>query len=361
MFTETSLGRTVGALVDALTAPHGRQSYLDALAPSLSSSLRAEVLEVRRPTAATVTMRLRPGRAFAGFRAGQHVPVAVEIDGVRHTRYYSPAGPARARNTTLELSVRAHPGGLVSNYLYEHARPGMMLGLGQAAGDFVLATPRPARLLLLSGGSGVTPVMAMLRTLIDEGHTGHVTFVHYTRHEHEHPYRADLVELARAHPWLRVHTIATRAQAKASRGHLTAAQLHSIDARWREAQLYVCGPPGLHAAASTLCARAGEPQQLHSESFLPPRPSRRSGGNGRVCFADSAVEVRSSGVSLLEQAERAGLSPAYGCRMGICHTCTTRKLSGRVQDLRSGQLSSAEPEDVQLCVSVPVGDVELAL
>jgi len=353
--------RAAGVVLDALAEPHGRTGYLGVLAPSLSDSRHAEVLEARRATPRTVTLRLRPSRSFDGFLAGQHVPVSVEVDGVRHTRCYSPAGSEHARSEELELSVRAHPGGLVSNHLYTQAAPGMVLGLGQATGDFVLPTPRPQRLLLLSGGSGITPVMAMLRTLVDEGRTDPVAFLHYTPRELDHPYRQELAELARRCRWLRVASVATRPDGGASDRRLKASQLRNLDPGWREAHAYVCGPPTLLTAAREIWGRAGQHGRVHSESFLPPRPPRNAGRRGRVSFAASAVEVRASGVSLLEQAERAGLSPAHGCRMGICRTCTTRKLSGQVRDLRSGQLSSVEPEDVQLCVSVPVGDVELDL
>ena len=68
-----------------------------------------------------------------------------------------------------------------------------------------------------------------------------------------------------------------------------------------------------------------------------------------------------NGRSLLEQAEHAGLSPEFGCRMGICHTCTCRKTAGSVRNLVTGEVSSAEEEDIQICVSAPVGDVELDL
>ncbi len=78
-------------------------------------------------------------------------------------------------------------------------------------------------------------------------------------------------------------------------------------------------------------------------------------------FADSGVEVTDDGRPLLEQAEAAGLTPESGCRMGICHSCTRRKTSGVVKNLTTGVMSSTEAEDVQICVSVPVGDVDLAL
>ena len=71
--------------------------------------------------------------------------------------------------------------------------------------------------------------------------------------------------------------------------------------------------------------------------------------------------VPNSGRSLLEQAEHAGLSPQFGCRMGICHTCTCRKTAGSVRNLISGEVSRADEEDIQICVSAPLGDVELDL
>jgi ferredoxin len=80
-----------------------------------------------------------------------------------------------------------------------------------------------------------------------------------------------------------------------------------------------------------------------------------------VSFARARELVPNSGRSLLEQAEQAGLSPQFGCRMGICHTCTCRKTAGSVRNLVSGEVSSAQEEDIQICVSVPVGDVELDL
>lgn len=120
--------------------------------------------------------------------------------------------------------------------------------------------------------------------------------------------------------------------------------------------VYVCGPPALVDAVREL-----RPDALW-ESFVPPVfevPTEASGG--RVTFADSAVEVTDDGRSLLEQAEAAGLRPQSGCRMGICHTCTRRKTSGAVKNLITGAVSTSVEEDVQICVTAPVGDVDVAL
>ncbi|HUH80466.1 MAG TPA: ferredoxin reductase [Solirubrobacteraceae bacterium] len=348
-------------LVRALTFPHGPERFLELVAPRFAlDEVRAEVMLVERPSPGSVTLHLRTNRNWPGFRAGQFVNVTVEIDGRRHTRCYSPACSEHCDGRELELTVRAHPHGLVSSHLNARARAGMVLGLSRPAGEFVLPDPRPDHLLLISGGSGITPVLAILRTLADEEHPGRITFIHYTQHRREHPYRELLERLSRDHPRVGVHVIGTREGVAPGGAHLTRRQLSTLDADYLRAEAYVCGPPALIAAARAIWEQAGAEQRLHRESFLPVTAPVSDEG-GRICFTRSGIEVASSGLSLLEQAERAGLSPTYGCRMGICHTCTTRKLAGRVRDLRGGELSGEEPQDVQLCVSVPAGDVELEL
>jgi stearoyl-CoA 9-desaturase NADPH oxidoreductase len=351
------------SLLEALTAPHGVDRYLELVLPSLSlHDLRAEVLDVRRPTPRSATLRLRPNSLWRGFHAGQFVSLTVEIDGVRRTRCYSPASSQYAPRGELELTVRAHDHGLVSQYLYEEAHPGMVVELAQADGDFTLPASRPERLLLISGGSGITPVMSMLRTLCEESHGGPVMFLHYAPRERDIPYRSELEELAARHPNVRVAYVCTRESGGGPRGRLTRAQLRALEPSHLESEVYVCGPPSLIAATRTLWSHEGLQERVHSESFLPPRlPAKTGESGGSVRFAASGIEIAADGGTLLEQAEQAGLSPAYGCRMGICHTCTCRKLTGAVRNLNSGELSSGEEQEIQICVSVPAGDVELDL
>jgi stearoyl-CoA 9-desaturase NADPH oxidoreductase len=350
-------------VLDALTAPHGVDRYLELVLPSFSlHEPRAEIVGVARPTTRSVTLRLRPNEVWKGFRAGQFVSMTVEIDGVRRTRCYSPASSEHATDGELELTIRSHSKGLVSRYLRENARPGMVVELAQAEGDFVLPSVRPERLLLISGGSGITPVLSMLRTLCDEGHDAPVTFLHYARHERDMTHRAELDELASAHRNVRLEYVNTRDRNGRLRGHLARAQLRAVDRRYRDASVYVCGPPGLIGATRALWRADGQEERVHSESFLAPGLVPISGeASGSVRFAASGVEVPAASMTLLAQAEQAGLAPAYGCRMGICHTCTCRKLAGAVRNVNSGELSSLEEEDIQICVSVPAGDVELDL
>ncbi|OBA61335.1 ferredoxin reductase [Mycobacterium sp. 1100029.7] len=356
-FTKTFRDRILSSdLLDLLTGPHGVDRYTELVDPTWTQGqARAKVVDVRRTTPRSVTLILAPNESFTSahaVKAGQFVNVAVEIDGRWHTRCYSPANVEGSVN--LELTIGRHgagsEGGLVSNYLYEQARPGMVVGLSGAGGDFVLPAPRPRRILLVSGGSGITPVMAMLRTLVAEGHEGEVAFIHYARTPAEACYRDELNSMS----GVRVLHGYTRSddgelQGRFSSQHLAAA-MPQPDA------VFVCGPTSLVEAVREHC------ENVYTESFVPPAVSAPAGpSGGRISFADSNVDVADDGRSLLEQAESAGLTPENGCRMGICHTCTRRKVSGTVRSLTTGAVSTAPDEDIQICVSVPVGDVDLAL
>jgi ferredoxin-NADP reductase len=355
-FAQTLRKRVLGSdLLDLLTGPHGVDRYTELVAPTWTlGEARAKVIDARRTTPRSVTLTLVPNETFTSahtVNAGQYVNLTVDIDGRRHTRCYSPANAEGGAN--LELTIGRHDGGLVSNYLYERARRGMVVGLAGAGGDFVLPAARPQRILFVSGGSGITPVMAMLRTLIAEGHRGEIAFVHYARTAAEACYREELA----AHKGLgRVRILHgyTRSDAGDLAGrfgadHLAAA-MPSPDA------VFVCGPKALVEPVREHC------ENVYTESFVPPvfeTPANPSGG--RITFVDSGIEAVDDGRSVLEQAESAGLTPQNGCRMGICHTCTRRKTAGTVCNLVTGAVSTAPDEDVQICVSVPVGDVDLSL
>ena len=353
--------RAVATVAEALLTPHGVDRYLELLDPMLvRDEIRGVVTEVRRHTASTVTLTVRPSRAWRGFTAGQHVRVSVDIDGVRHTRCYSPACSEHRRDT-IELTVKAAPDGLVSRHLRTEAAPGTVLGLSTSDGAFTLPADRPERLLLISGGSGITPVLSMLRTLADERHRGEVAFLHYSDAPEDTPYRAELAAIAAANPDFRIFLAHTRTPVGADlHGRFTPEHLERAAPWFRTAQTYLCGPAPLMSAVRSAFAEAGADDRLHTEEFTPPVLEPDSGeATGRVRFARSGKEADNTGRPLLEQAEAAGLNPEHGCRMGICFSCTQVKRTGRVRDLRSGQLSDEDGERVQLCVSVPVGDVDI--
>jgi ferredoxin-NADP reductase len=349
-------------MLEAVAGPHGIDAYLEQISPTLVfGECRATVAAVDRGTEDATTLRLRANRAWGGIAAGQFVQVSVEIDGVRHVRSYSPTSP-EGHGRDLEITVRRHPGGLVSNFLADHAEPGMVLGLSAPGGDFHLPEARPSAILLIGGGSGVTPLMAMLRTLCGEGYRGPIAMLHYAPDPERAIYRDELECLAREHSNFQLLRSYTRAPGVGELdGHFGPEHLRQIEPSFVEAETFACGPPGLLDAVRGTWANGLEPR-LHIESFLPP-PLAPVGepGEGSIRFADSETEVENSGASLLEQAEAAGLSPQSGCRMGICHTCSCRKISGSVKNLLTGEVSSGPDEEIQPCISAPLGDLVVAL
>ncbi|MQA09133.1 MAG: ferredoxin reductase [Pseudonocardiaceae bacterium] len=352
----------LASFAEALLTPHGVDRYLELLDPMLvRKEIRGVVTEVRRQAADTVTLTIRPSRAWRGFTAGQYVRVSVHIDGVRRTRCYSPACSQYRTDGLLELTIKADPHGLVSSYLYANAERGMVLELSQPDGAFTMPANRPHGVLLISGGSGITPVISMLRTLVDEGHGGPITFLHYANTADDVLYRDELAELAATHPGLRVAFGYTHEHTGGDlHGFFGTEHLHAVAPWYRDAETYLCGPTPLMDAVRTVFDTAGLSEQLHTEEFAPP-PLQLDTGNatGQVRFTHSGAETANSGRPLLEQAEEAGLRPEHGCRMGICFSCTKVKATGCVRDARSGELSTEENEEIQLCISVPVGDVEI--
>src|SRR3984885_6157601 len=324
-FVQAFRQRVLGSdLVDLLTGPHGVDRYTELVVPTWTlGEARAKVVDVRRTTPRSVPLTLAPNRSFTStqaVKAGQYVNLTVDIDGRRHSRCYSPANNEGGNH--LELTIGHHEGGLVSTYLYEQARRGMVVGLAGVGGDFVLPAQRPRRILFVSGGSGITPVMAMLRTLANEGHAGEIAFVHYARNRAEACYHDELAAMSDARV-LHGYTRSAGGDLEGRFGpeHLMAA-MPAPDA------VFVCGPTALVDAVREHC------QNVHSESFVAPTldlSTEPSGG--RIGFADSGIEVVDDGRSVLDQAESAGLTPASGCRRGICPTCTRRKTSGVVRNL----------------------------
>ena len=320
---------------------------------TLTGQVHGRIVDVDRSATGSVALTIEANANWPGFAAGQYTQVSVEIEGVRHTRCYSMCSAAGSERR-FQLGIKAQPDGLVSQWLLAHAQPGVVVGLTPAAGDFVLPDARPSRVLLVSGGSGITPVLSMLRTLCAEGHTGAVTFLHYNAAPDAVLFGDEIDALADAHPNVRVLNHYGEL--------LTEAHLDAADPQWRDTDAFVCGPPPMMDALRALYVAAGAPERFHNEAFTLAAFVGEAGDvGGTLRFGATNLEVASNGRTVLEQAEAAGLTPQNGCRMGICHTCPRRLARGTVRNAVTGELTADPDVNVRICVSVPVGDVEIDL
>lgn len=367
--------RLLGSPLAAILAtPHGVDRYLELVNPLWSvDEVRAEVVEIIREAGAATTLRLRPNRNWQGFRAGQYVRISSELAGIRRTRCYSLSSSTQRQDGLVDITIKTLLGGRVSGPLSTLAHPGMIVTLSQAEGDFTLPARLPAHVLFVSGGSGITPCMSMLRTLVDMQYAGVISILHYAPSDDEVIFGAELAAIAAANTNVTLQVVSTRATSASAalRGHFSAAHLDAalpaltLPSRRKGMEdfaAYVCGPQTLIDAVQGEFSARGLTQQLHVERFIAqtPAPLTEAMG-GEVTFVRSGHAVTSDGRSLLAQAEAAGLQPESGCRMGICMSCTCTKASGITKNTVTGELSTEPNEEIRLCVSVPVGDVSIAI
>jgi len=344
----------------ALTSPHGVDRYLEQINPMWAAhEVRARVVDVHRevdvpghPPVATIT--LQPTSTWRGHRAGQHVQLGVEIAGSRRTtRVFTVSSPDSRPGDRITVTLRANPDGLVSRYLVEEATPGTMVHLSQAEGDFVLPDHVPEHVLFVSGGSGITPVMSMLRSLHRRTHRGRVTFLHYAQSPEHQIFASELDEIRRSGHGTDVHLLHPELGDPA----LSPAYLERLVPGYRDLPTWACGPAPLIEAVQ---AAYDGSDALRVEYFKPPRATTGEAG-GEVAFTRSGRAASNTGAPLLEQAEALGLRPEYGCRMGICFSCVSRKTEGTVRNVLTGETSSLPDEDIRICVSAPEGDCAVEL
>ncbi len=361
MDTATTLSRFAAKL----TTPFIPDDFISLVNPLWTvQTLHARVESITAEAADSATIRLQPGVRWAGHRAGQYVRIGVAIDGVRHTRCYSLSSAPEATNGRISVTVKAVDGGRVSSFLVRELTVGTVIDIAAADGDFTMPHAMNDAALLIAAGSGITPVMSLLRSAAARNAMPAATLLYYTPSPAETIFRDELIALSAAHPALTVQFIHTRtASAGSLRGHFTAAHLKAVCADWKTRRVWACGPSAMLDAIETQWSVQGLRHQLTIERF---RPALRAAANdseiGTLEFtASSQQATRQGSESILETAERAGLTPAHGCRMGICHGCTAKLICGQVRDLRDGRIHSDEGDLIQICVCAPIGAVQINL
>ena len=348
------LRQRAARLVGMVATPLVPADYVDLLDPLRSgAALRGRVVEVRPETADAATVVIRPGRGWRGHVPGQYLRIGVDVDGVRLWRSYSLTSPADRLDGCVSVTVKVQPGGKVSEHLVRLARPGLVVQLDQAAGEFVLPTPTPAKALFVTAGSGITPVMGMLRSTAQTD----AVVVHSAPTAGDVIFAAELRELA-ATGRVRLVERHTRQD-----GHLKPDELADLVPDLADRQTWACGPIAMLDALEEHWSVLGLRDQLHTERFSAP--ALVTGEGGTVTFGVSAVTVESpGGTALLDAAEAAGVLMPSGCRMGICFGCVVPLRTGAVRDLRDGALTTAVEGDgvlVQTCINAAAGPCELDL
>jgi stearoyl-CoA 9-desaturase NADPH oxidoreductase len=343
------------SIAGRITTPLLPDDYLKLANPLWSArELRGRVLEVRRETVDSATLVIKPGWGFTfDHEPGQYIGIGVLINGRWRWRSYSLTSiPARS-SRTITITVKAMPEGFLSTHLVGGVAPGTIVRLAAPQGNFVMPDPAPSKVLFITGGSGITPVMSMLRTLVRREQITDIVHVHSAPTESDVMFASELGELARAHDGYSLRLRSTR-----TGGRLDLSRLDDEVPDWRERQTWACGPEGMLDAAERSWSETGLGEHLHLERFAVSRATAHGRG-GTVEFARSGKAVTvDAATPLMDAGEQAGIRMPFGCRMGICQSCVVGLLGGHVRDLRTG--AEHEPGSrVQTCISAASGDCVL--
>src|SRR4051812_16425504 len=275
--------RAVLKAASALTSPLLPDDYLELINPLWSTrELRGKIEKIRHETENAATVHIRPGYQWGGHEPGQYLRIGIDIEGVRHWRAYSLTSEPEREDGWISITVKAVDTGAVSAYLVRRGRPGCIVGLGGVEGDFVLPQELPDKLLFISAGSGITPIMSMLRSL-DRGEMGDVTVLHSARHTDDVIFGPELRKLAEKHDGFRLHEQLTK-----DAGRMGPADLEKLCPDWQERQTYISGPSEMLDAFEEHYENHGCEDRLCMERFqLKIEGNVEPGEGGTITFLKS--------------------------------------------------------------------------
>lgn len=385
-------------VVKGFTTPLLPEDFIELVDPLKTSTiLRGRVQQIVRETDDAITVVIQPGRTWKGHKPGQYTRIGVDINGIRLWRAYSITSGPRA-DGLIAVTVKALTGGAVSTYLHEHLREGQIVQMEQAEGDFVLPDNLDKPVLLLTGGSGITPAMGILRHTVgvvgprraadsgasedsgagsgrnglpnpgslpnprretDRGEGGGLDVVML----HSAPRPEDVIFATELHDLAEQGRLTLLERHTDTHGMLDPTELDTLVPDWRDRQTFACGPAGMLEMLEEHWEREGRRDQLIVEQFRPKLVEPGEGGT--VHFTEIDKELECDGARpILDIGEEAGVLMPSGCRMGICYGCVLPMREGAVRDLRTGEVTQALEGDnvlVQTCISAAAGKCEIVL
>mgnify|MGYP003385808092 FL=1 len=372
----------------ALTQHSSFSGYLQPLIQVLvpqwtTDAYRAQVIEIRDEMADMYTLVLKPqtgliDRQWPEFIAGQFIELMVEKDGARTLRCFSiSSSPAYYQKTGLiELSIRIQQQGRITPWIRQQLEPGSLVNISQAQGDFILPetmlySRKAEKLLLIAGGSGITPFRSMLqqqtmqqlamnKSMGESSPQLDIHLLYYSRDDQQVAFQQELEQLQQDYKSLTISFVDSEKE-----GFICAEHLQAYCSDYLERTAFICGPsPMIQQARKVLAEFEVASDKINFEFFGAAPIEIENSEQGVVLFQASEktlVSEKDKSNTLLEQAEEMGIKPVSGCRIGVCHQCICKKKSGVVFNTRTQEYSDTGSEEIQLCISVAQGDVVLDL
>jgi len=303
-------------------------------------------VERRSETSDSVTFVLVPSEPGCfSYRPGQFVLVGADLAGSPRRAYSLCSTPTRPE--TIAITVKRVDGGIVSNWLHDHVFVGSRLKVSPPAGSFFLPDETlPPDLILISAGCGITPVMGMVRWLIDQGYDGCIHFIHRARNRENVIFRDELFALAARHANFRLHAALSQAvgRSESRNESFVKEALEGALSDVVTARAFLCGPVDYMENVKRWLGDIGiKPDHIFSEAFFQPSLPVASGAAQAFVVDgpafDKALPIQ-SGQSLLDALEQGGVPITGGCRAGVCGACRCRVTAGTVAVTSHETLSS---------------------
>ena len=320
---------------------------------------------------------------FSDFTPGQHIALSIQISGRYIDRYFSISSPHSLlkEHGVIEVSMKRNEDGVLTKWAVEHLNIGSTVNIKQPSGNFTLET-KPQSLrdndLFIAAGSGITPILSMMRSQSKRIlKTLRPRLIYYFNSTQGMAFQKRLKQLES--DGLSIEYIDTH-----SAGRIQSSHLDQLQSNYHPERLFICGPSGFTQTAYELLSERARfnnkpVPQLITESFGGLSPSTRTSTCTSTSTSNTQHDqsqhqivwrnpkgqvIETLGLAqqnLLASAEQASLKPIFGCRVGICHQCSCLKYSGRVQNLKTGEISSNGQEAIQLCITAPLSPLTLEL
>jgi len=365
-----ALNQSFNALISPLKALYNndvldlsKQSTNNDALPHLTATLTRVELE----THDTKSYFFKSEKSLNQYKAGAHINIEFDANGQTVNRTYTlSSSPDLTFNTEsaeeFSITVKRVNDGLASNWLFENLVEGKQISVSQPQGSFVLPYQPSGKLLMLSAGSGITPLMSMLRYLAQTGNRSDIVFLHYAQSENDIIFHDELNRIS-AKENITTHfsvenisnTSTSLSTNEIHQGRINKKQLSTIVPDVLEREIYLCGPqPFMKATVKILDQVKFKPSQLHLENFTADlNAATQLGYSAKLSFSSLNQSIQSSpSRTILEEAEAAGLKPASACRTGICRSCRCKKTSGTTVNLMTGEESNDAGDYILPCVSV---------
>jgi len=322
--------------------------------------VKARVMRINEESGDVKSFYIKPNSLWKGFLPGQHVNISVKINGRFQTRTFSFS--SHPSEKYLRFTIKRIPGGLLTNFVHENTKPGDIWELGEANGEFVLNQKfENDKLLFISGGSGITPILSQLKQLSLENSKAQITLLYFSKTENDILFKNELNLLSHTLKNFKIyHFLSEEKNTRYNFGFFHETILQKYIPDFKDYLTFFCGPPALKQLVLKFYTEEKIQDQFQSEDFgatIQNGDMESSTQKVKLLFRAREEEVGSQ--NILDSLLNKGISLQHGCKSGICNTCACMKAKGRVKNLITGKISDDSREKIKLCVSVAMTELQL--